>query len=370
MDRRIGSGAPPARERRLVMTIWIGMVIAVLFVALTDRARSSMLLRGDFPGFYAPAVILANGQNDRLYDLELQREVENRYWPRDEGQFFISAYPPFVARVLQPLSLLTPDTAKFTATALLFLCYVSAIVVAGWSDLTLRTRRSPELLYCLLLAPVAVGVLAAQNTAVSLLLICVALDQLRRPGVRHELVAGAALALWLFKPQFGLPSLFLVGICARRWGVLIGAIPIVAMYWLIGASVLGPNWLAEWVSAARSFGDANFGVNGHQMVSCIGGFHALAPFLDVSVENARTVGGGVALCLFGAYALRLWVSRDRVTEHLVLLGPVVAICTPQTLFYDLGFCLPAFLSALPQDARSRRIVFGVTSVLCGLALAA
>ena len=369
------SVASSPRERRFASTLVLGMLIAIVLVAMSDCGRSSMLLRGDFPGFYAPAVIVHSGQEAALYDLELQRRVENESWPRSEGQFFISAYPPYVARLLEPLAFLDAIPAKLVATALLAACFIAGLGLLRQTNAAFAARGFPDGVYAFVLAPVATGVLAAQNTALSLLAICIAWAGLRERSPRGEYIAGAALGAWMFKPQYALIALVLVGCCARRPRVLVGALPVGVLYWCLGASVLGPAWITKWIAAAGSFGALNYDVNGHQMVSLAGGLHALGSWLGLPPGNFRGVGNLAAMALLaGAASLMFRAGSDRSGTELANLfpfvGPVIALAAPQTLFYDLGFCLPAFLVLLPVETRSRQFAFAATTALCGVALAA
>ena len=70
------------------------------------------MAQGDFPAFYAPAVILERGQQASLYTIEAQQGAQNEFWPGLKGSFHFFAYPPFVAQALRPLAFLSPLQAK------------------------------------------------------------------------------------------------------------------------------------------------------------------------------------------------------------------------------------------------------------------
>src|SRR5688572_15451523 len=85
-----------SRLRRIAAALLVAFALSLGISYSHDAEEKSLLKRGDFPGFYAPAVIVARGRYGWLYDPALQRAVENEFWPSFEGEFYMSVYPPYV----------------------------------------------------------------------------------------------------------------------------------------------------------------------------------------------------------------------------------------------------------------------------------
>ena len=322
--------------------------VAIVFVA--DHEHRSLLGRGDFPGFYGPAEILSRNLESRLYDPQLQRQVENELWPSFGGQFYYSVYPPYFYRLLQPLTSCTPQQAQWIFTTLMLLFFLLSLRYLRPLVPLLQTTPLPTAVYLFTLAPVFVAIVGAQNTALSLLLYCGAIALLNRRTAAGEWGAGVLLGLWLFKPQFGAFALFLA-LVGGRFRVVAGGAVVAFFYYLLGATVFGLSWPLTWFHALKAFAGENLYVNQQQLTSAIGFFSALGHLVDF-IPAAEGILKGIGY-LVTALVFLLTVSRFSVlwrlrTEEkrreyfprlLLLLGPMLTVVSPQTLFYDLTLAL-------------------------------
>lgn len=371
-----------ARLSRICLAFWIGLLAASLICFTRDTENSSLLKRGDFPGFYVLAEILERGEAAALYDSALQRRIENEIWPSMHGEFYMSVYPPYLARVLQPLAWLTPLTAQLIFTASMLAAFALCILLLR--DIYPGFRDAPFVIGTLMMvfAPVFYGIFGAQNTAWSMLLYTAAIHSStwrRSPTVR-EFSCGAFLGLWLFKPQFGLLALPCI-LCTRSMPMLLGWLLPAAAYYLLGWSVSGPVWPIPWSEALTQFSWQNFIANRSLMVSIIGTAKAAALWIDPSAAGRTMIMltlGATVLSLVLTIRLCGYFAAARAQAHaslpdgcdtlalrraLILFGPALVLISPQTLFYDLGIMAVSVAHGLPTSDRRRLTLLAILAVI-------
>ncbi|MBN8550486.1 MAG: DUF2029 domain-containing protein [Deltaproteobacteria bacterium] len=334
------------RLQRVGVALLIALILACVFRYHSDSDGSSALKRGDFPGIYSPAVIVAQGQAERLYDVELHRAIQARAWPSFDHEMYISVYPPFTAVLLSPLALLTPETARNVWSVVNLLCFVTALLLLQRTSVALREHFLFVATAFILYAPVLFGVLGGQNTGISMLLFVAGIQLLSRKSPKAEFIAGLLFGLWLFKPQFGcIAGLYLLA--SRRTRSLCGFACVAALYWCLGFAVLGSDWVTTWVRATSHFADINFSINAFQMASFAGLLSSLSHMglfpSSAIVVTASALSLLLLLMVFFKSARSPW-----------LLGPVLVLISPQTLFYDVSLALVACLPFL--DFREDRSV--------------
>jgi uncharacterized membrane protein (GlpM family) len=368
-----------ARLKRLAFSVTFAGALALLFLFQFDSENNSsarlMLTRGDFPGFYAPGVIVSRGLGERLYDPALQAQIENEAWPDFKGHFLSSVYPPYVAALLRPFAALPPLQAKGAATALLLLAFALTCTLLFQELQIPLPLRFPVVLFCATLAPIFVSILSAQNTAISMLFFLMAILFVSKGTSRGDYQAGISLGLWLFKPQFALLALAFP-VVSGRYRILLGALLPAMLYWLLGLTVLGISWPSEWLTAARTFGNENFLVNGFQMVSIAATLKSFQQQLSASDSVALFVNLSTLALSITVFLITLWQFPGRAKHDplalrnaLCLAGPALTLISPQTLFYDLGIALLpcAFFLSLRSD-RSITIALCLSSALFVLSI--
>jgi hypothetical protein len=337
------SPLPPlgSRLERMSLALGVGLLIGLLFYLVAGNREESSFVRGDFPAFYAAAELVWTGQGAVLYDFNLQREIENRYWPDFAGGYYIFAYPPFFALILSPLASLPPLFAKAMASGLLFAAlFVALLLARQWSGFV-RRHFLFSLLYLVSFAPLQISLVGVQNTALTIL--CFALIYgASRQG--HALLVGLGSALLLYKPQFG--AIFFLYLLSRaNKDELIGwSLGALALY-LLGTLVLGVSWPFVWLGAATQFGDANFTINDHNMISIAGVIYWAFAFIQGTGASGLPWAYGLSagLLILSAGYLRREEHRFVLAPHLVLL------LSPQTLFYDVALALFFLIQDLRPD---------------------
>ena len=309
-----------------------------------------MLYRGDFPGFYAPAAMILDGKGAELYDFELQREYENKFWPEFNGEFYIYAYPPFVAVLLSPLALLDPITSKAVSTILLaFFALLALSLLAKWQG---RKLSIPLAVLLLAYPPLTLSILGAQNTAVTMLLYVFSIVLLEKKDSRSHLVAGLISGFMLYKPQFGIFAILFFLVKFGRYYFFGVAISALTLY-LVAVPFQGFDWPLTWPAEANRFGNMNFVRNGYQMSSLTGMAYYLLHISGYSHE--ALTGITLPLTALSLLTLVIWIgARERGTlpiHDIALLPLLTVVLTPQSLFYDLGWSVVGLYLILGNNIR-------------------
>ncbi len=337
-----------SRKQKLYFSLILGITLSCLIVWLKDDIATSSLKRGDFPAFYAAAEIIYSGRAADLYRPEVQREVENVHWASLNGTYYAFAYPPYVALLLSPLALLSALQAKVLFTILLVLSLAGAAVVLR----RLRPEATTFELFIAMLcfAPIFSAVPAGQNTSLGILLYALSIYFASKRTHWGEVLAGVALGLWLFKPNFALIALGFVFL-GGRYRMLLGAMLPAFVYYVAGVLVLGFDWPKEWVEAIANFAKLDLIFNRHQMVSLSGVADAIVHSLELGPRASVVVYSslfllGLVVFATTAFQFMLFVTKKRSGAHLehalYLLAPAVILLSPHTLYYDLGFLAVPF----------------------------
>ena len=196
----------------------------LLFGAVLWCAHGPNAEKTDFSLTYVGAKIVHQGLGNRLYDLDLQKQVRNSLFKHPNPLFF--EHPPFEALLLSPLAALPFRTAYmlwglFNAAVWLLLIFFMRPYFPA------QRENLGYIALWLLFAPLGVALFQGQSSLLVLALYAVAFVLLRQ---NSDLAAGAALGLGLLKFQFVIPFV-LIFLFRRQWRFLGG--------FCIAAAVLG-----------------------------------------------------------------------------------------------------------------------------------
>lgn len=319
----------------------IGTLIGVLLLAtvLFDRDDPTSRLGGDYPAFYAAGSIAAAGDWAELYSAARQ-QTEQAGLIDDEGGYLYFSYPPFVAAAYAALVGLGYQWSYLVHTILMGLALLGAIgLLWPWLE-DLRWPAVALFAVALGFYPLLRSVAGGQNTVLSLILLAAAArcDRDTRP-----VLAGLALALLLFKPQFGvvLVPLMVIG---RRWRMLAGWTAGAASLFGISTLLMGGAWIEDWWDQASSFRDSNVAANGVNFVSFPGFIENLA---GPDSSLVFVLGYGTAAVVGVGVAYYWWRHRDtHPLERFALAAAAVVVAAPQTLYYDVGLMLLGSIAAI------------------------
>ncbi|MCB0345599.1 MAG: DUF2029 domain-containing protein [Bdellovibrionales bacterium] len=321
-------------------------------------------MRGDFPAFYAAGVIAAGPHPEMLYDVELQRAIENDAWPNLDGEVLVNAYPPYVAALAIPLTWLSPINSKIFHLLLSCAALIAAAAI-------IATRKGDKIIPVLAVltcfAPILHGTLGGQNTAFSILCLCGAYHALAVGDKRSDMKAGLWLGLWLFKPNLALIVIASLVLSGRLY-ILPGVFLVALLYELLAVSLLGFWWLTPWLHAASQFHAADLIFNAHQMISIGGAAAALGAkqLLFPSIESGLLVGTVAGAILI--FPVLYKVRRATCFAHYWLLVPAALLCSPHAVYYDVGLCTAAmlYLGMIRPELFSRAsallLLFGILCV--------
>lgn len=353
------------RLERFIIAALLAVALGFVIVLSKDLQHVSMLNRGDFPGFYGPARMLIEGQGPQLYDRSLQALMQQRYWPSMQGGVLVSVYPAFLSVALIPLAYLSPLAAKWMLAALATLgaCFylVSGILARRCRSMPIRLGLGLAVLF----PPLLVSILGGQNTGVTLGLVGITAWALRGQGRTRLAMAGVALALLCYKPQFGL-MLILAALWMRQFWLLPSLLAVGVLLYFAAVPWTGIDWLSPWINALSAFAPENFLANGPLMISPLSAVAVLAPGLGANVWF------GITLTL-GLYCIGLFLllrecspTCQELERALPPILALAAILSPQALFYDLGLMLPLLLvNILNQGDRAiwRTLLWSVLLIL-------
>jgi hypothetical protein len=363
--------APNSARSRVRWLTALVVAWAVVYLVQYVPARGN---GSDFQVFYAGAYADAHGSDPfnwpQLWRVE--QLLYNGGLGRHNG-FVFAPYgdPPPFALVLRPLTLVGESDAYRIWAMLLLACGAAGafLCLQGWPP---WQRRAAALLVAI--SPAALFDLRLGQNATPLLLclgLALALQAKDRP-----LLAGAALALGMYKPHLMLPVSIIVLLASprRQWPSLAGGFALATTAGLAIGVVFDGGFAAygSWLSSVRGFGDlirhqpdlasipglylgwASPAVSGALNLCCLvlaGLIVARLAFKggdDDPVSRERLLGGGIAAYLalspyvhtsdqvLLALPLLLLVGHDGrgLGDNAVLLAAAVTLLAPMVVIRD------------------------------------
>jgi hypothetical protein len=355
---------PSYLMQRRALALYLALVLGVaVYLGITDPSGKTGINRGDFPAFWSMAAIASSAEPFRLYDTEVQRQVQNLTWPALQGSLLPAAYPAHLAFFLRPLTLLSPLVARWVWTVI---CVAAAFFGIR---LLVRLNRSidwaPWMVFSAMcgFTPVLRGILGGQVLSFGILIFAMVLTLERRRGsLLNELLLGALLGIWLFKPYYALCAIA-VPVLQRRWGALLSFVLLALISWCFGALVAGASWLGEWTDFAGRFARINLETNAHQMPNLWAqGERLFGDAGDLARLKLAWLFSAYAALLLAVYALLgrdvvrvfLKAPKQHGTELFLVMMALVVVAVPQVNFYDLGLSAGASVVLIRPEVRGDR----------------
>ncbi len=321
-----------------------GIVFQATFfaqLAAESARRPSDLRLVDYAAIYTGGYVARVWGLPRMYDLDLQRQVEAQVAaPAELRLFYPYNHPPLLAHILQLIT--TPDyVASYLRWVLvLAIFHLAALaVLAGW----MRSLGWPPLevwmltLSGLLFFPIFSAYLKGQDSA--FLLFGAALWTLGLLTGRDR-VAGLGLGLTLIRPQIALalalPFLF------RRRRVLVWSGVWSLVILLYCTLLVGFGGMRDLVNVLV-FTGAGTGYDVNYMPTLMGALVRLYPAIPTPLLNAVGYGGYLlsilGLCLIWAK------SRNLDYRHVGLAVLLAVVFAPHLQSHDLSLLLVPCLCA-------------------------
>jgi len=339
------TGAPAVvggRADRLAKAVLVALALAFVMAVVdgaglgSDGAAGGARLGGDYPAFHAAGSIVLDGDHAELYDAARQQAAQAEL---GVDGYLAFAYPPHVAWLYAPLAALGFRGGYVVHTLLMLAALVTAIRLVTPLVPALAGRAGPATALALTFYPVLRAVGGGQNTALTILVFAVVWRALADD---RDLLAGVAVGLLLYRPQYALPLVGLM-LLDRRWRGVGAAAAVGAVTWAATAFVLGPRWLTEWLDAVVPFVERDAEVNSANSISFIGWFDALT-----GGSRPAIVLGAVLAVLVVVVLMRLWAGSDSamLPYRMGAAAIGVLLISPHTMFYDAGLLVIAAAAAL------------------------
>lgn len=307
--------------------------IAFSFVATVVTADGADSLAGrvggDFPAFYGAGSIVHEGEVDQLYDLDRQVDAQREILPGDPGVLYF-AYPPPVAAGYSLLAGMPYVGAYVVHTALMLAALVAGLAVIRPLVPAPPVRPVVVVAVALTFVPLFMAVTLGQNSALVFLLVAASwrLSAEGRPSL-----AGVALGLLLFKPQYAVPLIGL-HLLRGRWRTAAASGMVAAGWWIAGSVMLGADWVTGWVDQVGEFTTLDAEVNGANAVSWLGIAEHL---LGVGSPMALALGSVLGLAT-AALLMSIWwrVPDHRLATPMAAASAGILLTSPHAMFYDAG----------------------------------
>jgi hypothetical protein len=300
----------------------------------------------DFLAEYTAAQLLFSGQSQRLYDIEVQRQAQQRILlllnsdVEFAGGLLLFSHPPFTALLYAAVAWLPYAQALLVWNVASTLCFVTGVAkLVRYYRIQSSTDLERLGLAGLMYLPVSATLLQGQNTSIAFLCLVLAFLSFKRS---NEFCAGLWLSLVLMKFQI-LPVLLLALLVKRRGRALLGFFVGGACLGLVSILVVGPTGVLGYLQLLGKM-SRWVGVYGINPI----GANCLRGQMYLLFYNAMPDVALVTTLLFNAVfvaiALFCWRGAWKLESHcfdlkfalLIVVGLLVA---PQINFHDLAFLL-------------------------------
>lgn len=189
---------------------------------------------GDFIIYYVGSQILLDGKAEALYDLKVQKEYQAHLNVRIRPDPLPYNHPAYELLLFLPLARLSYAGA-FTVWGIANILMVVGIVCLLFPTIN-RENKTLAALLCAGFFPVTATLWHGQDSILSAFLTAAVFVSLKRG---RDSLAGALLALGLYKPQLVLPIALILAI-KRRWSVVLPFVAVGGV--LVGASIAMTGW--------------------------------------------------------------------------------------------------------------------------------
>jgi hypothetical protein len=235
---------PPKQPQRKQSLLFLAVIGAILIQLLPIWQLRERIKNGssDFSMFYSAGQIVASGQGSNLYDLGTQREAQQIFTTQfGRTPLLPFNHPPFEALIFAPLSLLPYGTAFTLWMACNMALWIGALFLLRPYLQSLQNNFDLALLAISFFLPLLVTVAQGQDSILVLFLFALCFVSLMR---NRNWLAGAALALAMFRPQIALPAMLMLALAhVQRRHLLAGFLSTCLALGLLSVAVVG--WRAS-----------------------------------------------------------------------------------------------------------------------------
>lgn len=326
------------RAQAFLLALCLWGVCAVDFSSpgLFDRAGNIKFQ--DFLPLYVSARLVAQGRSNALYDQRVAADEMRAILRQPIGVVLPNLYGPQLALFFVPLTRFSFSVAARIWVALSLLAYFACVYLLWRNCPGLKLYSGIVLVSALAFPPLFHFFVRGQISV--LLLLCLTLAFLGfRSG--HTWMAGLALGLLIFKPQFlvAIPLIFLL---ARAWqalaGVILSALAQFALTWIYFGPPVMRSYLDALLHMSRWLSNVELSLAPIQMHSLRSFWTLLIPRPDAAF--ALYILSSVVVI---AAAAAIWRSSSPLALRFSALTLAAVLVNPHLFVYDLLVLAPALL---------------------------
>jgi len=342
-----------------LMAIAVAFIVCIwaLFLGFHGETFLGRPLGGDFVQFYVAGKILNQYDAWRIYDLKLAVDLQHAVLPTMAStQMLVFGQAPYIAALFRPFALLPYAWAYVVWLVFSAALYAASLALFFQSARLNRNDKKTAYLLALSAMPFLFETWIGGQVSVlaffawGLFFYCLHNEQ--------RLLAGAALALLLFKPTLVLlPAAMLL--CGRRWRMLAGFTAGSAAMALLSVVVAGWRGVTAWVETLLF--DSRFTKDAVPVSHLAKNVDANA-FLQLIFGSGSRVAEVLFLlvCVVGFVALAAawWPAGKKKASDGLLWAATLCftlVLSPYAPIYDsilLVFAIALSANAIPQQARA------------------
>jgi alpha-1,2-mannosyltransferase len=318
----------------LGLVLWGLYAINIATPGLRDR--QGQLKGADFLHFYVLGNIARIHDGTMLYDAPRQAALAQQLIRQEPGESYLPVYGPQFSLLFIPFARLPygwSAAAWMLASALVY-------SVCCWLMLRVCSHLRDDRTTVLILAAAFPGfffmVASGQNSALALIAFTIAFFCFR---AERPLLAGMALGLLAYKPQFGIMAAA-VFVLTLEWKVVAGALITAAGQLTAGALYYGRGTIDSYLKGLTRINQNAVALEPH-----VDRMHSLQAFWQLLVPWPR-----IALVLYGATALAAvivtvwcWKSKAPLQHRYAVFLLGSALVDPHLTDYDLVILVPALM---------------------------
>lgn len=318
----------------LGLVLWGAYAINMATPGLKDR--EGQLKGADFLHFYVLGNIARMHSGDMLYDAHRQAALAAQLIHQVPGETYLPVYGPQFSLLFIPFAGLPYGWAALTWMLGSALVYGISCWLVLRTCVRLRNDRTTVFILAAAFPAFFYLVASGQNSALALIAFTTAFFCFR---ARRLLLAGMALGLLMYKPQFGVMAAA-VFLFTLEWRVMIGALITAVGQLTAGLLYYGRSALDAYFNGLVHINQSASALEPH-----LQRMHSLRSFWQMLLP-----WHGAASLLYAASALAvvvvtMWCWRSKAPLELryavFLLGS--ALVDPHLTDYDLVILMPALL---------------------------
>lgn len=335
----------------ILFALSVGYLICVFYgsgsITLAGR------LGGDYPTFYSIGRIIYKGDRAEIYN-GARQFAEQKPFMGKENTYLPFGYPPHVALVYLPLSILPYRLSYVIHTVIMVLALLLTLHLIRPKSALIDKHFMCAFTLAVSFFPIFRAITGGQNTVINMLLIALSW---RAAEKKHEYRAGVYTGLMLFKPQFALP-LIGVYLLSGRWRIGISSGVVAIILYIIGAVMIGPDWIAAWLEKAKWQIQIYSLIDKENAISWLGFSEAI---LGAGNQWALIIGWSLTILTIIGISFIWWVGGRKadLTVQIGLMSICLVLVPPHVIFYDMGLLLFTYVAIATKPFKRKIEILGL-----------